>query len=281
MGFANSLARCLCERRELDDDSEKGDELLKKIQPGHKYTVKVIRVENGKYWVSMKQSVLGAEDDTNAGYSQPVMDFEEQFADVESHLVPRPVLIDESSCSKKRGGVSVVFSSAGSTDPLEDDSLATNASSLPSKKKAKKEKESAKKLKEESVRSKEAHLLSGDWRSNPQSPEEFERLLLVESNSAQPWIKYMSYWLKMTEVGKARETAERALKCAGNFPNEQEKFNLLQFLQSRLRKQLRFMLSLLHLLSDSRWDFGFLESYHVDKSDLRLWTSNRATRGNN
>jgi rRNA biogenesis protein RRP5 len=225
MGFPNSLARCLCEREELDDDLTKVKQTLLKIQPGHKYNVKVIRVENGKYWVSMKQSVLG---ESVTGYTQPVMDFVDpnivDASAVVSTSSARPSLIEETimatvstPVNTKRHAVDIL-----ETEDIEEDSGFTTSQS---KKQAKKAKIASKQSKEDMVRSKEEHLLSGDWRVNPQSPEEFERLLLVEANSAQTWIKYISYWLKMAEVGKAREVAERALKHSG-FPTEAEKFNL-------------------------------------------------------
>jgi tetratricopeptide (TPR) repeat protein len=94
------------------------------------------------------------------------------------------------------------------------------------KKSKKRQREASKREKEQLVREKENQVLSGDWKRDPQTPEEFERLLLVDGKkSTATWIKYMSYWLKMAELGKAREIAERCVKCFASTSDEQEKFN--------------------------------------------------------
>lgn len=59
----------------------------------------------------------------------------------------------------------------------------------------------------------------------PESVADFERLLLGSPNSSFLWIQFMSFYLQLSEVDKAREIARRALKVI-NFREEQEKLNV-------------------------------------------------------
>lgn len=67
---------------------------------------------------------------------------------------------------------------------------------------------------------------TGDLDANgPQSTADFERLLLGQPNSSVLWLSYMAFQLQLSEVSKARETAERALKTI-NIREETEKMNV-------------------------------------------------------
>ena len=59
----------------------------------------------------------------------------------------------------------------------------------------------------------------------PQSWADFERLLLGQPNSSMLWLSYMAFQLELSEVGKAREIAERALKTI-DLREEGEKLNV-------------------------------------------------------
>jgi len=92
-----------------------------------------------------------------------------------------------------------------------------------SKSKEKRRKKKEKERKDQVVKDKEAKLL--DATHTPETAEEFERLTLSSPSSSYIWIKYMAFHLELTEIDKAREVAERALKTI-NFREEQEKFNV-------------------------------------------------------
>ena len=67
---------------------------------------------------------------------------------------------------------------------------------------------------------------TGDLDANgPQSTADFERLLLGQPNSSVLWLSYMAFQLQLSEVSKAREIAERALKTI-NIREETEKMNV-------------------------------------------------------
>ena len=67
---------------------------------------------------------------------------------------------------------------------------------------------------------------TGDLDANgPQSIADFERLLLGRPNSSVLWLSYMAFQLQLSEVNRAREIAERALKTI-NIREETEKMNV-------------------------------------------------------
>ncbi|EHK96666.1 putative rRNA biogenesis protein rrp5 [Glarea lozoyensis 74030] len=67
---------------------------------------------------------------------------------------------------------------------------------------------------------------TGDLDANgPQSVADFERLLLGQPDSSQLWIQYMAFQMQLSELSKAREVAERAIKSI-NIREETEKMNV-------------------------------------------------------
>ncbi|NXS92173.1 RRP5 protein, partial [Jacana jacana] len=91
------------------------------------------------------------------------------------------------------------------------------------KKKTKKEKELEKQKKEKELCKLEAALM--DPSRQPQSADDFDRLVLSSPNSSILWLQYMAFHLQATEIEKARAVAERALKTIC-FREEQEKLNV-------------------------------------------------------
>lgn len=59
----------------------------------------------------------------------------------------------------------------------------------------------------------------------PQSVGDFERLIIGNPNSSIAWMNYIAFQLQLSEIEKAREIAERALKTI-NYREEQEKLNI-------------------------------------------------------
>lgn len=67
---------------------------------------------------------------------------------------------------------------------------------------------------------------TGDLDANgPQSIADFERLLMGQPNSSVLWVSYMAFQLQMSEIVKAREVAERAIRTI-NIREEVEKLNV-------------------------------------------------------
>ena len=61
--------------------------------------------------------------------------------------------------------------------------------------------------------------------NGPQTSSDYERLLLGQPDSSTLWIAYMAFQMQVSELNKAREVAERALKTI-NIREETEKFNV-------------------------------------------------------
>merc|ERR1712225_170183 len=61
--------------------------------------------------------------------------------------------------------------------------------------------------------------------SGPQSVSDFERLLLGQPDSSALWIQYMAFQMQLSELSKARDVAERAIKTI-NIREETEKMNV-------------------------------------------------------
>lgn len=93
----------------------------------------------------------------------------------------------------------------------------------PAKKKpSKRQKKALKAAEEELLRKREAE--NADGLAAPRSVEDFERLLLTEGDTSIIWIRYMAFHLKMSDLNKARQVAERAVKHVG-FSESKERFN--------------------------------------------------------
>ncbi|EXL72469.1 hypothetical protein FOPG_11951 [Fusarium oxysporum f. sp. conglutinans race 2 54008] len=61
--------------------------------------------------------------------------------------------------------------------------------------------------------------------NGPQTSSDYERLLLGQPDSSELWIAYMAFQMQVSELSKAREVAERAIKSI-NIREETEKLNV-------------------------------------------------------
>ena len=121
---------------------------------------------------------------------------------------------DEFSLATQRGR-SDSDSEDSDSDSDSDDDTSTKAKSRAAQRK---EAEAA-------VRRKELQLAAGGGEAQPESPEDYERLILGDPNSSFLWIRYITYYLALTEVDKARQIAERAITHI-NFRHEVDKLNV-------------------------------------------------------
>jgi rRNA biogenesis protein RRP5 len=107
---------------------------------------------------------------------------------------------------------------AAASDADSDEESSDSDSDADTRKKNKKNKRKAKKL---IVEDKTAELGT----KAPESVGDFERLLVGSPNSSVIWMSFMAFQLQLSEVDKAREIAERALKTI-SFREEDEKLNI-------------------------------------------------------
>lgn len=104
-----------------------------------------------------------------------------------------------------------------------DDDSDDEHNSQNTNKKSKRQKRAAKKAEEEYLHKTELALL--DNKSQLESAEDFDRLILGSPDSSLVWIQYMAFHLHSAELEKARAIAEKALKTI-SYREEQEKFNV-------------------------------------------------------
>lgn len=89
---------------------------------------------------------------------------------------------------------------------------------------SKKEKKALDRLEAEEIAKAEQRVLDGE-EAEPESAEEFDRLVLASPNSSLCWIKYMAFYMTKGQPEQAREIVRRALEKI-NFREDQEKFNI-------------------------------------------------------
>ena len=87
------------------------------------------------------------------------------------------------------------------------------------------EEQSGKKKQKKKKKQIEVDLTADMQSKTPSSTSDFERVLLGSPNSSYLWIQYMSFQLQLSEIGKAREIAKRALNTI-NFREEKERLNV-------------------------------------------------------
>ena len=81
---------------------------------------------------------------------------------------------------------------------------------LPAKKASKAQKKREKEEHERQIRERELARVS-ESASQPESADDFERLVMGEPNSSMVWIQYMAFLISLGEIEKARGIAERGL----------------------------------------------------------------------
>ena len=75
---------------------------------------------------------------------------------------------------------------------------------------SRRQKKTAKKEEEAELFQKERSLL--EVGRDPETAEDFDRLLLATPNQSSLWVQYMAFYLHTAEVDKARGVAQRALR---------------------------------------------------------------------
>ena len=108
-------------------------------------------------------------------------------------------------------------------DVGDDDDDEQNEQLYVDKNLSKKKRKEKKKEKEMEIREIEKRFAEG--KTKMESSQDFERILISSPNSSLIWIKYMAFQLHLSEIDKAREIAERALKRI-DFREENEKLNV-------------------------------------------------------
>lgn len=121
----------------------------------------------------------------------------------------------EEASGKKAKGLGVGKKSAWSADPFND--AGSESDEQPAQKDDKKKKRKKAEIQVDKTAELDVH--------GPQTTSDYERLLLGQPDSSELWIAYMAFQMQVSELPKAREVAERAIKSI-NIREETEKLNV-------------------------------------------------------
>lgn len=222
----------LCHRSEISDSKIENCEDL--FTPGDKVKVKLLKydAEKNKVSLGMKASYFMDEESEEEAEQDEDVEMaeanEEEHSDNEAGVEYRDHESEDSDSDNNgdedeeetvglsTGGLSTGFDWTASV--LEQ---AKEEESEDEEEEFRNQVDKKKKTKKVDVEDKTADLAT----RAPQSVSDFERLLIGNPDSSILWIQYMSFQLQLSEVVKAREIAERALKSI-NYREEHEKLNI-------------------------------------------------------
>ncbi|KAK2604944.1 hypothetical protein N8I77_007834 [Diaporthe amygdali] len=230
----------LCHRSQMAEKSVK--DARKLYSAGDIVKARILKIDTTKKQISfgLKASYFEDDDDSDAddsddeagvpldSDSEVDSDEDDEFMDAAEVIIHGTDNVDESedededtamvdASSGDAGGLDAggFDWSANALDEVGDDSdaEANNADDGAEKKK--------KKRKAEIQVDRTAQLdVNG-----PQTAEDYERLLLGQTDSSDLWVRYMAFQAQVSEPARAREIAERALKTI-NIREEAEKLNV-------------------------------------------------------
>lgn len=227
----------LCHRSEITDGSVVNAEDI--FNEGERVKVKILDINESKKQLSlgMKASYFNEESDIEMEDNEKVEDDENEdelkIQDFENNE------IEDAESDNEKMEVDELHGSDNEKNSIQLDDgfgLSTGfdwtASILEQAKdeeSSDEEEEFNNEVNKKSKKSKKAVTIedkTGDFNTKtPQSTSDFERLLIGNPDSSILWIQYMSFQLQLSEIEKAREIAERALKTI-NFREEQQKMNI-------------------------------------------------------
>ncbi|WAO90955.1 Hypothetical protein NCS54_00840300 [Fusarium falciforme] len=149
------------------------------------------------------------EDDDDDDDDEADSDDDEEEEDEDEEMEDKP--------AKKGKGLGAGKKSEWSTDPFDEAESDSEEQSKDEEKPKKKKKRSRDEIQVDRTAELDAN--------GPQTSSDYERLLLGQPDSSELWIAYMAFQMQVSELSKAREVAERAIKSI-NIREETEKLNV-------------------------------------------------------
>jgi len=136
-------------------------------------------------------------------------------------------VLAEDSLDRSMGGFDFADFKVAEEDDSEADGLdgEDEEGEQGQKRPSKRQKKALKLAEAKEIQQHEAENAEGRWANDPRSVEDFERLLLTQGDTSIVWIRYMAFHLKMSDLERARQVAERAVKHVG-FAEGKERFNV-------------------------------------------------------
>ncbi|KAG5366335.1 rRNA biogenesis protein [Yarrowia sp. B02] len=222
----------LCHRSEIADTPIADCSEL--FNPGDKVRVLVLKVEGNKVSLGMKAAYFeGDEAEDDSEDSDVEMEIEEESEDEDdegededdseddeddSEDDSAPTIRSKQQKKTKAAAMDVGFDWSGDVfgkdeeeASEESDDESGDESDAPKSRKKRK--------------TQIADITADLSTATPQSVGDYERLLVGNPNSSVLWISYMSFVMQLSELEKAREIAQRALKTI-SYRDEDEKLNV-------------------------------------------------------
>ncbi|KAL7066396.1 S1 RNA binding domain-containing protein [Cryptosporidium serpentis] len=228
----------LCPLNEsMDDYSNKITQFLPSIyKVGDDVLCKIIKIDSNinRIWVSLKEknfeelldedseskntdnedNLLMCTNDTTPNLSNSEVISEEYLADNE--LLHEHIVVQNNMQNNMQDSIECNVHEYSEDEIIKETEL--------QKKPKNRQQKLAKQLAaEHEIRSEELKLIESSM--NPQSINDFERLLISHKDVSSLWIKYMSYFLELDELEKARIVAERALRNV-SYSEDIERWNI-------------------------------------------------------
>ncbi|KAM4704033.1 protein RRP5 homolog [Rhinophrynus dorsalis] len=175
---------------------------------------------------SQRKTSQGTKEDEDSGVEVYCREEEEENKgkkDQKEEACSKPIITRLQVSSGFSWDVSLNTLKTSLTEEKESSSDSDEEDEQPKKKKTKKQIALEKKQAEKELSKLEATFL--DPNRQPQSADDFDRLVISSPDSSILWLQYMAFHLHATEIEKARAVAERALKTI-SFREEQEKLNV-------------------------------------------------------
>ncbi|RDW30173.1 hypothetical protein B0I72DRAFT_13067 [Yarrowia lipolytica] len=220
----------LCHRSEIAD-TPVGD-CSELFNSGDKVRVIVLKIEGSKVSLGMKAAYFeGDEDDNDEEDSDIEMEVEEDSEedeedseddededDSEDESIPTIRSTKQQQKKAKSTAMDVGFDWSGDVFGKEEEQ---NGSDYDDESDEEDDAPKSRKKRKTQIADITADLST----ATPQSVGDYERLLVGNPNSSVLWISYMSFVMQLSELEKAREIAQRALKTI-SYRDEDEKLNV-------------------------------------------------------
>lgn len=158
--------------------------------------------------------ILGTD---NQGDSDDEDEDEEDEEDEEEAAEDSDEEMEDATATKKTGGLGGGKKSTWSTNPFDESGSESENDSQTEQADKKKKRKKKGEAQVDRTAELDAH--------GPQTSSDYERLLLGQPDSSELWIAYMAFQMQVSELPKAREIAERAIKSI-NIREETEKLNV-------------------------------------------------------
>lgn len=158
--------------------------------------------------------ILGTD---NQGDSDDEDEDEEDEDDDEEAAEDSDEEMEDAAATKKTGGLGGGKKSTWSTNPFDESGSESENDSQAEQADKKKKRKKKGEAQVDRTAELDAH--------GPQTSSDYERLLLGQPDSSELWIAYMAFQMQVSELPKAREIAERAIKSI-NIREETEKLNV-------------------------------------------------------